>query len=181
MNVRSVAFLAVLGCAAFSVSCSDDPPPAVSGGAYYQLLTLTTPGSTLGRCLDPGAEVTIANRDADGSLKLIVDQADGAQVACKLDGGRFDVKVSNRLGTFQARGSYTGTTSTDTFVRLITGSGNVYETRETLCSLEITENADGKIFGYVTCPELQHTNIDAACEIGSTSKSYFRFANCTGF
>ena len=96
--------LSGLLAATVGISCSTDPEPVTAGGAYFELqnarnvTTMPAPGA----CLDICQKYTIAIKGEDGQLKLIVDGADDARVACRYDGARFDLTISNSAASLTA-------------------------------------------------------------------------------
>ncbi|MBI2388137.1 MAG: hypothetical protein HYV09_00860 [Deltaproteobacteria bacterium] len=186
MNPRSFASLAALPFVIAAASCSSEAKPTVSGGAQFTLrnVAIADNPSKLGNCLDPGQK-TIAQRDAEGRLKLVVDGADEARVTCRVTGNRFELSVSRSEGSFSASGSYTGTQSTDADVNFVTAT-NSYRTFTRKCTVDIDENGDHKFRGRVTCPIVEHRTLPNACsstgDIGAdnATKTYFSFQNCEG-
>ncbi len=188
MNARLLASLAVLPLAMSAFSCSSEATPTVSGGAQFTLRNASTADNPdkLAACPDIGGQFTVAQRGEDGKLKLVIDGADDARVTCKVDSNRFDVIVSRAAAQFVASGTISGTQSKDAFVQLATDS-NRYKTLKTKCTVDIDENAAGRFRGRVTCPLVEHATLPNACsttgEAGADdkTKTYFSFANCTGF
>lgn len=188
MNARLLASLAVLPLAMFAVSCSSEAAPSVSGGAQFTLrnAAIGDNPAKLGSCPDIGTQFTVAQRGEDGKLKLVVDGADDARVSCRVDGNRFSISVSRAAAAFTASGTYTGTQSTDADVLFATDS-NIYKTRDKRCTIDIDENGDGRFRGRVTCPIVEHNKLPNACAstgdpgADEKTKTYFSFANCTGF
>jgi hypothetical protein len=143
---------------------------------------------TLGTC--PENQVfTVAQRGEDGQLKLVVDGADDARVACGVDGNRFSISVSRAAASFSASGTIAANVSTDASVTLVTPS-NVYKTRDKKCTITFTENAGGKLRGKVKCPLVEHTTLPNACATSDApvvdadgvdrTSTFFAFANCGG-
>lgn len=188
MNARFLASLAVLPLALSVASCSSEATPEVSGGAQFTLrnANIADNPDKLGSCPDIGTQFTVAQRGEDGNLKLVVNGADDARVTCQVDGNHFNVSVSRLAAAFSASGNYTGTQSADATVLFATDS-NLYKTRTKKCTIDIDENANGRFRGRVTCPLVEHSKLPNACastgDPGSdgSTKTYFSFANCTGF
>jgi hypothetical protein len=189
-------------------SCSDDPDPVVSGGAQFTLQSAATAdiGMTgLGSCPDVGQQQTVAQRDAEGNLKLVVDGADDSRVSCRFDGGRYSVTVSRATASFAASGSikplgecsaaateaYGATVPTNLVgcsldaTVFAASSTNNYRTRDKQCHIFFTLNSDKKLRGTIRCPLLEHTTIANACALSpigdNKTASFFSFANCSGF
>lgn len=210
MNARlRLGMLAILPIVVLA-ACSDDPEPVVSGGAQFTLQNAMRADipmdETLGACPDIGGQQTVAQRDAEGNLKLVVNGADDSQVSCRFDGGRYNVKVSRSTASFAASGTiktgaecttaaseaYGGTApsnivacSLDSAV-FVASSTNAYKADTTkTCKIFFTVNGDKKLRGTIRCPLLRHASLPNACALSPVgdekTASFFSFANCSGF
>lgn len=176
---RSFASLVALPLVIAAASCSSEAKPTVSGGAQFTLRNVAVadnPDGKLGNCLDARPH-TIAQRDAEGRLKLVVDGADDARVSCTVTGDRFSLSVSRTEGSFTASGSYKGNQSTDAEVTFVTSS-NSYRTFTRKCTVDIVENGDHKFKGNVICPVVEHRSLPNACATIGDGSTFFSFANC---
>jgi len=173
-----------------SLSCSTKAEPSTSGGAFFQLQggdDPENPGKFLA-CPDGGKSVTIAVTGSDGNPKLVVDGADGASAVCSWTANTFSINVSTAAGTMIVSGTYTisGDVQKSTDARAtVHFPGATYITRTTKCTVDFDmkqSGEGGKLFGKVTCPKLEHTEIaGSACAfnvLDPTRIPYFRFANC---
>lgn len=185
-------FLAILSLSALAFSCSSKAEPVVSGGAQFKLQNASVADrGMLGACPDISTQpFTVAQRGEDGQLKLVVDGADDARVACQADGTRFNINVSRAAASFSASGTIVAGVSTNATVSVSTPSNN-YTTRDKKCTVTITQNSDGKLRGKVKCPLLEHKTLNNGCSttdepildadnIDRTS-TFFAFANCAGY
>jgi hypothetical protein len=205
MNARlALAILPFVVIAA----CSDEPDPVVSGGAQFTLQNATKADigtEMLGSCPDIGQQQTVAQRDGEGNLKLVVDGADDARVSCRYDGGRYNVSVSRATASFSASGTFKtmaecGAAATEAYgtnvptnivacsLDAIVGAAsaaNFYQTRDRKCSIFFTLNSDKKLRGTIRCPLLPHKSLANACALSpigdEKTASFFSFANCSGF
>ncbi len=210
MNARlRLGMLAILPIVVLA-SCSDDPEPVVSGGAQFTLqnaMSADVPtGETLGACPDIGQQQTVAQRDAEGNLKLVVNGADDARVTCKFDGSRYTVSVSRAAASFAASGTFksaaecsaAATTayggnaptnlvacSLDATVNASSAANNYRSDADKKCSIFFTLNSDNKLRGTIRCPLLRHTSLANACALSpigdEKTASFFSFANCGNF
>lgn len=212
MNARlRLGMLAILPIVVLA-ACSDDPEPVVSGGAQFTFQNAAGAdipmGETLGSCPDIGQQQTVAQRDAEGELKLVVDGADDSQVSCRFDGNRFDVKVSRATASFVANGQFKPAAECAAAAAeayggadkvppnlvacslnatvLARSSANSYRSdAANTCKIFFTQNSDKRLRGTIRCPLLRHTSLANACSVSpigdAKTASYFAFANCSGF
>jgi hypothetical protein len=171
MHVRSTAALFAF---ATLVGCSSDPKPAPAGGARFQLRS--TDDTTAPKCND-NQPYTIALRDDQNELKLVVDGTDDARVRCRVTASDFSLSVSNRNAALSISGKYAGTSGSDVSVTVVTSASSYASPNDAKCSVTITSNEGGKFAGNLTCPKLQHQTIAAVCTFAPSA--YFQFSNCT--
>ena len=204
MNARlALAILPFVVIAA----CSDDPEPVVSGGAQFTLQNASAADigmSGLGACLESSSpQQTVAQRDANGDLKLVVNGADDARVSCSFSATNYSVSVSRTAASFAASGTIKPLAECAAAVSAVYGSAppanlvgcsldatvlaqspsNVYKTRDKKCTIFFTTNTDKRLRGTVRCPLLEHASTLSACSLtpigDAKTASFFSFANCS--
>jgi len=190
-------------------SCSEEEPPVVSGGAQFTLRNAQVADNPdkLGSCLDTGqGRMTVAQRDVDGNLKLVVNGADEAQVNCNFNAGAFNVRVSRSAATFAASGAIITDAAQcaaaaaiaypDPATRPATLAAcslkatvfagtpsNTWKTLTKTCNVFFSANSDGRLRGTVFCPLLEHSTVSNACALSpepGDGQAFFSFANCGG-
>jgi hypothetical protein len=206
MNARfALALLVILPFAA--PGCSEEEEPVVSGGAQFTLRNAAAADNPdmLSSCLDTSlGKQTVAQKDVDGNLKLVVNGADDAQVSCSFNASSFNVLVSRAAASFSASGPFvTGaecataaerafpdpkTRPTDFSLGCSTKASvfaatpaNAWKVISKQCSIFFSVRGDKRLRGTVYCPLLESTKTLNACALTPESgdaQAFFSFANC---
>lgn len=187
--LRMIAFCsAVAAPLAASIACSSKQSTATSGGAHYEIVSGPASASVALRCDDQGKQATIATIGDDGKPKLIVDGQDGATVNCQYDDAHYNVRIIDKesqlvaaSGTFQSNGKV----SQDAQISLGFG-GTTYKSAGGPCTVTFTEKENAILTGFFICPEIDDQRTAKECGVTNTnpdgsSRSYFKFHDCTGF